>query len=182
MDKRTKDAYLGKARHNLKNPINAILGYSEMLIEECEDEGIIQPISDLKILHNAGRKILSIIEQNFDDRALENPNNTLADLAKETEISIREPLNTIIGYSELLLEDNNSIGIENFRSDIKRISKSGRLLEVELDSIISFKSSDDIHYINDNEPNEAQSMVQDVMDSIQPIDQKITNPKYKENY
>ena len=47
MDKRTKDAYLGKARHNLKNPINAILGYSEMLIEECEDEGIVQPISDL---------------------------------------------------------------------------------------------------------------------------------------
>ena len=177
MDKRTKDAYLGKARHNLKNPINAILGYSEMLIEECEDEGIVQPISDLKKLHNAGREILSIIEQNFDERALENPNNTLAELAKETEVSIREPLNTIIGYSELLLEDNNSIGIENFKSDIKRISKSGRLLEVELDSIISFNSNDDAHYIKDNQPNEAQSMVQDVMDSIQPIDQKNNKPQ-----
>ena len=38
MDKRIKEAYLGKARHNLKNPINAILGYSEMLIEDCEDD------------------------------------------------------------------------------------------------------------------------------------------------
>ena len=38
-DKREKDALISKARHNLKNPVNAILGFSEMLIEDCEDEG-----------------------------------------------------------------------------------------------------------------------------------------------
>ena len=67
MDKRTKEAYLGKARHNLKNPINAILGYSEMLIEDCEDEGINDPIPDLNKLYDAGQEILEIIEQNFDE-------------------------------------------------------------------------------------------------------------------
>ena len=38
-EKREKDALISKARHNLKNPVNAILGFSEMLIEDCEDEG-----------------------------------------------------------------------------------------------------------------------------------------------
>ena len=41
MDSRKKKDYLAKARHNLKNPVNAILGYSEMLIEDCEDENLI---------------------------------------------------------------------------------------------------------------------------------------------
>ena len=40
MNKRTESAYLAKARHNLKNPVNAILGYSEMLIEDCEDDNL----------------------------------------------------------------------------------------------------------------------------------------------
>ena len=176
MDKRTKEAYLGKARHNLKNPINAILGYSEMLIEDCEDEGIDNPLEDLTKLYNAGQEVLSVIEKIFDERALENPENTIITLAKETEILIREPLNTIIGYSELLLEENESIEIENFKSDINRISESGRLLEAELDSIIKFNTEDDYAILRENGSNVAQSMVQDVMDSIQPIDQKNEKP------
>ena len=164
MDNRTKEAYLGKARHNLKNPINAILGYSEMLIEDCEDEGIVKPLEDLNKLYNAGQEVLSVIEKIFDERALENPESTIITLAKETEILIREPLNTIIGYSELLLEDNESIEIENFQSDINRISESGRLLEAELDSIIKFNTEDDYDILIEKGSNLAQSLVQDVLD------------------
>ena len=58
MDKRTEEAYLGKARHNLKNPVNAILGYSEMLIEDCEEENLDDPISDLKKLY---QELLSLL-------------------------------------------------------------------------------------------------------------------------
>tara|TARA_B100001250_G_C19814254_1_gene797362 strand:+ start:1026 stop:2597 length:1572 start_codon:yes stop_codon:yes gene_type:complete len=176
MDKRTKEAYLGKARHNLKNPINAILGYSEMLIEDCEDEGINGPISDLNKLYDAGQAILEIIEQNFDDRALENPDKTLVTLAKDTEIAVREPLNTIVGYSELLIEDNESIDIENFHSDINRISDSGRLLEKELTNIIKFNEAD-IDSLNDDSKVANYSMVQDVMESIQPLDKKEEKPQ-----
>ena len=177
MDKRTKEAYLGKARHNLKNPINAILGYSEMLIEDCEDECIEAPIADLNILYNSGLNILSVIEKNFDESALENPHNTLSKLAKETEISIREPLNTIIGYSELLLEDNADIKIDNFKSDISRISESGKLLEQELGSIIKFSNNENLDFLKGYESDGAHSMVQDVMDSIEPISEKEDKPR-----
>ena len=70
MDKRTESVFLGKARHNLKNPVNAILGYSEMLIEDCEDEGLDHLVPDLQKLNTAGEQILDSIESIFNDTDL----------------------------------------------------------------------------------------------------------------
>ena len=65
--KREKDALISKARHNLKNPVNAILGFSEMLIEDCEDEGFDTILPDLKKIHDSGTEILKIIEESLSD-------------------------------------------------------------------------------------------------------------------
>ncbi len=148
-----------------------------MLIEDCEDESIEAPIADLNIVYNSGQEILSVIEKNFDESALENPHNTLLKLAKETEILIREPLNTIIGYSELLIEDNADIEIDNFQSDISRISDSGKLLEQELGNIIKFSTNENLDFLKGYESDGAHSMVQDVMDSIEPISEKEDKPR-----
>ena len=170
MDNRTEKAFLGKARHNLKNPVNAILGYSEMLIEDCEDEGIDHLISDINKLNQAGNEILSSIENIFNDKALNDPNKSISVIAEEMEMALRTPLNTIIGYSELLLEDSDNVPIDNFVSDINKITESGRMLEKELSSIIKF-NSDDVKGIRKQSLNLGNmSMVKDVMDSINPID------------
>ena len=179
MDKRTQNAFLGKARHNLKNPVNAILGYSEMLIEDCEDEGFISLIPDIRKLNQAGNDILSSIEEIFSDKALADSENSISGMAKEMEIALRTPLNTIIGYSELLIEESDSVTIDNFKTDIDKITQSGRLLEEELKSIISFDSKN-IKKIRDQNLNHGNfSMVQDVLDSIIPLDQKDKKPKEK---
>ena len=66
--KREKDALVSKARHNLKNPVNAILGFSEMLIEDCEDEGFEDILPDLKKIHDSGKEILKIIEESLSNQ------------------------------------------------------------------------------------------------------------------
>ena len=176
MDIRTEKAFLGKARHNLKNPVNAILGYSEMLIEDCEDEGLDHLISDINKLHQAGDEILKSIEELFNDRALSDPDRSITSIAKDMEIALRTPLNTIIGYSELLLDESENINIDNFVSDINKITESGRLLEKELSTIIEF-DSDDIGGIRKQKLNQGNlSMVQDVMDSIEPIEKSDKKP------
>ena len=57
-ENREKDALISKARHNQKNHVNAILGFSEMLIEDCEDEGFEHILPDLKKIHDSGKEIL----------------------------------------------------------------------------------------------------------------------------
>ena len=109
MDKRTEKAFLGKARHNLKNPVNAILGYSEMLIEDCEDEGLDHLIPDINKLNRAGNEILISIEEIFNDKALSDPNKSIKKITEEMEIALRTPLNTIIGYSEFTPHESKEI-------------------------------------------------------------------------
>ena len=133
MDKRTESAFLGKARHNLKNPVNAILGYSEMLIEDCEDEGLDHLVPDLQKLNTAGEQILDSIENIFNDSALVENEKSISSIAEEMELALRTPLNTIIGYSELLLEDTDDIKIDNFSSDINKINDLIKKIAVKFD-------------------------------------------------
>ena len=177
MDTRTEKAFLGKARHNLKNPVNAILGYSEMLIEDCEDEGLDRLIPDINKLNQAGNEILASIEEIFNDKALSDPDKSISSIAEEMEVALRTPLNTIIGYSELLLEESDKVDIDNFVSDISKITESGKMLEKELSSITLF-DSDDIKGIRKQNLNQGNlSMVKDVLDSINPLGEDDKKPK-----
>ncbi len=61
-----KSAFLANMSHELRTPMNAILGYSEMLIEDAEDEGQDDFIPDLKKIHQAGHHLLSLINDVLD--------------------------------------------------------------------------------------------------------------------
>ena len=152
-----------------------------MLIEDCEDEGLDHLIPDINKLNQAGNEILVSIEEIFNDKALSDPDKSITKIAKEMEIALRTPLNTIIGYSELLLEEGDKIEIDNFISDINKITKSGKMLEKELSSIIEFDSENIIGIREQNLNQGNLSMVKDVLESIDPIDQNDKKPKESGN-
>jgi signal transduction histidine kinase/CheY-like chemotaxis protein len=61
-----KSAFLANMSHELRTPMNAILGYSEMLMEEAEDLGQEDFIPDLKKINQAGNHLLSLINDVLD--------------------------------------------------------------------------------------------------------------------
>lgn len=61
-----KSAFLANMSHELRTPMNAILGYSEMLIEEARDEGRADFVADLEKIHSAGAHLLSLINNVLD--------------------------------------------------------------------------------------------------------------------
>ncbi len=63
---RAKSAFLANMSHELRTPMNAILGYSEMLIEEAEDLGQDDFIPDLKKINQAGNHLLVLINDVLD--------------------------------------------------------------------------------------------------------------------
>lgn len=74
------DAFARTVAHDLKNPLNAIIGYTEMLISECSLEQL--PTADMQetlhLVEKAGRKMVSIIEALL----------LLAGVSKQTQIEI----------------------------------------------------------------------------------------------
>jgi two-component system, sensor histidine kinase and response regulator len=55
-----------KLLHDLRSPLNQIIGYSEILIEEAESQRREEFGSDLGKIRAAGYRILAVIEENFD--------------------------------------------------------------------------------------------------------------------
>lgn len=55
-----KSGFLAKMSHELKNPLNAIIGYSEILIEDASETEI-QKCKDLTSIRTAGYRLLSLI-------------------------------------------------------------------------------------------------------------------------
>ncbi len=61
-----KSAFLANMSHELRTPMNAIIGYSEMLIEEAEDLELDAFSKDLKRIHGAGEHLLALINDVLD--------------------------------------------------------------------------------------------------------------------
>ena len=162
--KREKDALISKARHNLKNPVNAILGFSEMLIEDCEDEGFDTILPDLKKIHDSGTEILKIIEESLSDSNLEVSGDKISEIGRKMEISLRTPINAVIGYSEMLQEDADDIDIDTLYEDLDKIIRSGKNLTKEIDKVISFNPTEFVE-----KKGQSLDAIKSVLTSIQPL-------------
>jgi signal transduction histidine kinase/DNA-binding response OmpR family regulator len=61
-----KSEFLANMSHELRTPMNAIIGYSEMLLEDAEDEGNEEISGDLKKILGAGKHLLALINDVLD--------------------------------------------------------------------------------------------------------------------
>jgi signal transduction histidine kinase len=71
---RAKSSFLANMSHELRTPLNAILGYSEMVEEELVDEGLTQPVGDLRRVQHAATHLLGLIDDILDLARVESGN------------------------------------------------------------------------------------------------------------
>ncbi len=125
-----KKIVLSNIKHDLTNPINAILGYSELLLDII-DMDLSMLKNDIKSIHDSGNSILSDIKKIFSNEALENLN--IADIISNSELqySLRIPLTTIVGLTELIIEDKlyeSSSECNDIEDSLNKISQAGKIL------------------------------------------------------
>ena len=133
---------LASMRHELRTPINHILGYSEMLQEEAEDHGRKGLISDLQRIQDAGQQLLTLVNDNLDATKIETGKISISRLRHE----LRTPINTIVGYSEMLQEVVEDEDGEDFVLDLQKISSAAKQLLVLVNDSHAFSEilADDI--------------------------------------
>jgi sigma-B regulation protein RsbU (phosphoserine phosphatase) len=106
---------LSKTRHDLRTPINHILGYCEMLQEDDQLPTVFAP--DLEKIHAGGRQLLALIAEYFDEETFETKRGDVHRLCHD----LRTPVNQIIGYSEILQEQAEETGRKKYLPDLRKI-------------------------------------------------------------
>jgi class 3 adenylate cyclase len=129
----SQDTVLSGIRHNLRTPLNQIIGYSEMLQEEAGDLGLEAYVPDLQKIHTAGTQLLTLINDNISHTRIESGKFELDSLQRDS----RTLLDLIIGYNELCQEDAAEQNHVSFIADLKKIHKAAKTL-LELLSDIEF--------------------------------------------
>jgi adenylate cyclase len=131
---RVQRAALSHVRHELKTPIGAIIGYSEMLLEDLAADA--PGAADLRSIRQAGHELLALVEEILD---AERTDAEAADLTRYSErirAALRDPITAVIGYSEMLLESAEEAGAVELAPDLERIrSAATRLLELSTDIV-----------------------------------------------
>lgn len=163
---RTKQLFLSHMRHELRTPVNAIIGYSEMLLEDLPAEAPSR--GDLERILAAGRTLLALISDLLDpSRVGEIDGANISAFGAKVRHQLRTPVNTVIGYTEMLIEDQ-TLG-EVAGADLQRILTSGQRLLALMDDIIDVSKVLSGRGELQLDHSHVSSLVRDVVSVIRPL-------------
>ena len=74
---RAKSDFVASMSHELRTPLNAIIGYSEILLEDAQSVGRESETADLRKIQDAGKHLLSLIDNVLDISKIEAGKMTL---------------------------------------------------------------------------------------------------------
>ena len=135
MHKQASENYktlLSNIKHDLTNPINAILGFSELILDYLKEGTDGQLIADVKNIHESGSLLFENINTYFTNNE-GGDRKYIGDIINisELQFSIRTPISTILGMAELLKEDagNNSTPYgKDINDSLDKIHMAGKSL------------------------------------------------------
>lgn len=129
-----RQSILAYLRHELRTPINAVNGYSEILLEELADIEQQKGQGELREIAACGQEILNSIDiilnpasSTSEDLILE-----IARYKEEIRAELKPPLNKISNYCQLLFQELNS---PEMRSDLNKIITAAEELGEMIENI-----------------------------------------------
>jgi adenylate cyclase len=168
---RAHRALLAKLRHDLRTPINAILGYSEILAEQAQDMGDMTMLPDLDKIHAAGAELLALVNDILaNDRITAGEfDMDLGAVGEDLQSQLRTPIDAVFGYSELLLEETRERGQTDTIADLEKIRTAAHLFSQVIDDVDSFSGMKTGIIKIDQKTAAAEAMVEEAVKTIRPL-------------
>src|ERR1700756_4907616 len=130
---------LAHFRQELLSPVNALLGYAEILQEEASRKGRLDILPDMNRILGAARDLAGKVDRLMDGDRAESPlGSAAATQEQELRHELRTPLNAIKGYGEMVREDVVNFPSDSLRADLDRMLVAATDLLLRLDRIVRF--------------------------------------------
>jgi len=104
-----EEAFLVEMRHELRTPVNAILGYSELLLEEHGGSLTADARQDLERMIEAGHQLLRIVCESLD--VVQHSGGDIVVHAARMRHALHTPLASVQGLAYLLIEEHQGTAI-----------------------------------------------------------------------
>ncbi len=132
-DRQVQHRLLGYLRHELCTPITAMIGYSELLLEEQAQETAL--LGDLQKIYVCSQQLLTLVSTILDPTQLEMSQieGELNGFSSTLRVELLTPLSTVMGYCEMLLEEAPAALIP----DLDRINAAAQQLLNLINDIVS---------------------------------------------
>ena len=139
-----KSVFLAKMSHQFRTPLNAIIGYSEILLEDAEQSADETQIDDLRRINAAGKHLLSLVTSVLDLSKIEADKTELViepfDVASFMDDVVATSRSLVVANeNEFLIERSADLGIMisdatklrqsvlNLLSNAGKFTKNGRV-------------------------------------------------------
>ena len=122
---------LRNIKHDLINPINAMIGYSELILDTLDEAGDRVLERDIQSIYHSSTAILATIQELFSDKTKTIDDIGSVILNEDLHYSIRTPLSSIIGISEIILEDTATVAdldLQDIQDCVSKINQAGKRL------------------------------------------------------
>jgi signal transduction histidine kinase len=112
-----KSTFLSNMGHEFRTPLNAIIGYSEILQKEVADLGLQDMLSDLARIRQAGQHSLALISDILDVSKIETDR---MELRLET-FDVQKPIGDVIWAATPLVEQQHNLLTVEYRDSVGRM-------------------------------------------------------------
>jgi adenylate cyclase len=160
---RERRAYYANIRQELLAPADAIAGYAEILCSEVDRLGLHESLPDANRIAAAAADLHTLVEGVLDiGTAADRQQLSRTAIQDRLRHDLRNPLNAIRGYSEMLLEDIEDLGGGALRSDLERLLTETSEFLAHIDMIVDFSHCDIA-------PAQTDSMLRMLVETVRPL-------------
>jgi adenylate cyclase len=176
---RKRRARLANMRQELLAPVTALVGYAELLCEEADRLAIDELAADLERILTAARDLLELVNRLLDEAAASDQptGSDLEVIQVRIRHDLRNPLNAIKGYAELLLEELEEQGAAALRADLDALLNESESLLARIDVIVDFSRGSGGPEVAAEAQDANASMVANLIQTVKPIEAREARPQ-----
>ena len=176
---RARRARVANMRQELLAPVTALVGYGELLTEEAERLELVDLAPDLERIMTAAQELLGLVNRLLDEAAApaQESRADLAAIQAKMRHDLRNPLNAIKGYAELLLEELDELGGAPIRPDLEALLGECESLLARIDVIVDFSRGEAHAARACHDEGAVASMVANLVRTVKPIEARDGRPQ-----
>ena len=170
-DDRLNRALTAFLRQELQAPAIAITDFLDIIIEDARAGGIDSVLADLARMRTASVQLNAFVKGLMEDAALNRQQGeSFEAFHHRLRHDLRNPLNVIKGYSEMLIEDAQEEVDHPLLHDLVKLKESADQLLGQIDSMVTLGRQEDSGSSDQSGHRQQRDIISDVLRTVEALD------------